>query len=269
VARGRKGEAAERATPNGFLISLPGISGRKTRPMIPYSGPIVTRAEAKTAGLKRYFTGIPCHKGHLVERHVSSDECVVCRKAQKDREYAKYREKYLARGRAYYSAHKAGWREYAVKNRGHINALRAKRRERDGDRINAVQREWMRRNREKIRKYKIAEYWNNRPRMRAYQAKYYRTNPLPFKQRANKRRLLLSQGAYTEEDIRSLFQKQKGKCAICFKKLLQDFHIDHIKPLARGGADALENVQLTHPLCNFRKKAKDPIDFARELGRLL
>jgi 5-methylcytosine-specific restriction endonuclease McrA len=39
--------------------------------------------------------------------------------------------------------------------------------------------------------------------------------------------------------------------------------------LARGGANDPKNLQLAHPRCNIRKKAKDPLVFARELGRLL
>lgn len=39
---------------------------------------IITRKEAKATGLKRYFTGKPCKRGHVVEQLVSSCECVRC-----------------------------------------------------------------------------------------------------------------------------------------------------------------------------------------------
>lgn len=35
-------------------------------------------AEAKTQGLTRYFTGIPCKHGHIAERMVSTRGCLVC-----------------------------------------------------------------------------------------------------------------------------------------------------------------------------------------------
>lgn len=41
---------------------------------------IITREEAKTAGLKRYFTGGPCLHGHIQERLVVNCLCVGCRK---------------------------------------------------------------------------------------------------------------------------------------------------------------------------------------------
>lgn len=38
---------------------------------------IVTRAQAKAAGLKRYFTGKPCKHGHITERYIAG-RCVEC-----------------------------------------------------------------------------------------------------------------------------------------------------------------------------------------------
>ena len=40
---------------------------------------IITRAQAKEKGLKRYFTGKPCEKGgHLSERHTQKGNCIAC-----------------------------------------------------------------------------------------------------------------------------------------------------------------------------------------------
>lgn len=39
-----------------------------------------------------------------------------------------------------------------------------------------------------------------------------------------------------------------------------DLHIDHIKPVARGGRDELANLQVAHPTCNIRKGATWPED---------
>lgn len=41
--------------------------------------PVMTRAEAKAAGLKRYFTGKPCKHGHIAERIMSDMSCLECR----------------------------------------------------------------------------------------------------------------------------------------------------------------------------------------------
>ena len=43
--------------------------------------PVISRAEAMTAGLNRYFTGKPCRNGHVAERHVTGGTCVECNKS--------------------------------------------------------------------------------------------------------------------------------------------------------------------------------------------
>lgn len=39
---------------------------------------VISRSEAKDAGLTRYFTGVLCVHGHIAERHVGNKSCVVC-----------------------------------------------------------------------------------------------------------------------------------------------------------------------------------------------
>jgi hypothetical protein len=39
---------------------------------------VITRAEAKERGLKRYFTGKPCPKGHVSVRRTYNSACVAC-----------------------------------------------------------------------------------------------------------------------------------------------------------------------------------------------
>ena len=50
-----------------------------------------------------------------------------------------------------------------------------------------------------------------------------------------------------------LFSEQGGCCAGCFKPLGEDVHVDHVNPLARGGEDRFENLQLLHGACNLEK----------------
>lgn len=39
---------------------------------------ILNRADAAERNVLRYYTGIPCRRGHLSERYVSSGNCVMC-----------------------------------------------------------------------------------------------------------------------------------------------------------------------------------------------
>lgn len=38
----------------------------------------ISRKDAKTQGLKRYYTGKPCLRGHVSERYVSGGRCYTC-----------------------------------------------------------------------------------------------------------------------------------------------------------------------------------------------
>lgn len=38
----------------------------------------ITRTEARAAGLKRYFTGKPCKRGHVAERYLKGGMCIEC-----------------------------------------------------------------------------------------------------------------------------------------------------------------------------------------------
>ena len=62
-----------------------------------------------------------------------------------------------------------------------------------------------------------------------------------------------------------LFSEQGGCCAGCFKPLDDDVHVDHVQPLARGGSDVFENLQLLHARCNLTKGDTTPAAwFARQ-----
>jgi hypothetical protein len=58
--------------------------GKRALPM-PQPGvtPISNRNDASMAGLKVFFTGVPCSKGHLDWRYVCNDGCRSCMKPPK------------------------------------------------------------------------------------------------------------------------------------------------------------------------------------------
>jgi 5-methylcytosine-specific restriction endonuclease McrA len=78
-----------------------------------------------------------------------------------------------------------------------------------------------------------------------------------------------SSGSYTVEDIRFLFEAQKGRCINCLASLNEAYHVDHVQPLSRGGLNVRSNLQLLCPPCNLSKHALDPFEWAQRNGRLL
>lgn len=70
---------------------------------------IISRSEALSQGLKRYFTGKPCKHGHVAERLSSDRSCMECAKIK---------------GRIYHSKNKDGilqrQRNYHIENQNEI-----------------------------------------------------------------------------------------------------------------------------------------------------
>ncbi len=78
-----------------------------------------------------------------------------------------------------------------------------------------------------------------------------------------KRQALKRDGEGFEDvaDMWQMYEDQGGLCAYCEEPLFGDFHIDHMVPLSRGGADDWTNYAIACPTCNLRKHAKTLEDF--------
>jgi 5-methylcytosine-specific restriction endonuclease McrA len=214
---------------------------------------IVTRAEAKNAGLSKYFTGKPCTKGHIAERRTESCSCVECQNLI----VAKYREK----NRELVNERTRVWRALnpercAEMNRASRKALYDKNPEKFRAKSKAFREAYPEKSSAWVKKAKSA-WVKAHPEMSAIYAR---------NRRAKKKN---AEGTHTIAEIRNLFSIQKGKCAMCMRGIKLKFHADHIVPLALGGGNGIRNIQLLCPPCNLKKGAKDPITFAQRLGLLV
>lgn len=220
----------------------------------------MTRAEAKAAGVKRYFTGKPCKHGHVAERLVSSFECLDCSRANCAADYEKYRERVLASRRKRYAENPskalADNKKWVTDNAEKVRAYHAARYVEHRDAVLAAVRKRAQENRDKIRMYK-AEY--SRKNKAALSVAY----------RNKKARRRAAEGVHTLQDVKRIRAAQKDRCAYCRVKLNGSGHVDHILALVNGGTNWPNNLQLLCAGCNLSKSSKHPIAFAQQIGLLL
>lgn len=97
-------------------------------------------------------------------------------------------------------------------------------------------------------------------------------NPMALRLKQHKRRAMkaASGGDLSKGLAERLFKLQRGKCACgCGQPLGNDYHLDHRMPLALGGSNTDNNIQLLTATCNLKKGAKHPVDFMQSRGFLL
>lgn len=76
-------------------------------------------------------------------------------------------------------------------------------------------------------------------------------------------------GKHTGDEVLRLLSRQRHRCAVCSCDIASGYHKDHIQPLARGGSNFIDNIQLLCRPCNQSKHVKDPIIFMQSRGFLI
>ena len=71
-------------------------------------------------------------------------------------------------------------------------------------------------------------------------------------------RLKGAEGTFNETHIQAILEQQSYRCAgpHCRIDLLRSYHVDHIIPLARGGTNWPDNLQILCKDCNQSKHAQ-------------
>lgn len=226
---------------------------------------ILKRSDAMRLGLKQYFTGKPCPKGHISNRYVNGKGCVACASANRKLWEERNKEYALQRGRNWHKKNRSEnrdalleqAREYRVKNGERIRELARARYKSNRDRVLSQVRDYASRNREQVRAKNKLWRENNRELVATLD-------------RLKRDRRKGAVGSHTVDDIREIERLQRNRCAYCkcdLRKLKR--HIDHIVPISRGGTNDRANLQLLCEFCNLSKHARDPIDFAQSRGLLL
>lgn len=125
------------------------------------------------------------------------------------------------------------------------------------------QRAWRERNKERERLRGVQYRQEHPDKTRESVRKHQAAHPEQSRQRANKRRAVKLKA--TVGDTRQMAAWEKRwrakkavRCYWCRESFSpKDCHVDHIVPLSKGGAHALENLAISCQPCNQRKYAHD------------
>ena len=119
-------------------------------------------------------------------------------------------------------------------------------------------------NREQIQKTKRIHYLKNRDRIRKTNAEYGKSPAGRRAAKASYAKRRSAEGSFTAEDIKDLYATQGGRCYYCSVDIENNFHIEHMTPLSRGGRNDVSNICLACAPCNLRKHTKTAEEFIGE-----
>ncbi len=162
----------------------------------------------------------------------------------------------------------AGWRRWVAEHPDQFKAIQ--KRYRDAHKATR-HKEYSKRNKSAIAAKSRAYYASHKQESIATQMLWRKNNPEMWRaSQANYRaRKSNAEGSHTSNDIVRIKKAQRACCAYCEASVKRSYHVDHIEPLSRGGSNLPSNLQILCASCNSRKGAKEPMLFARAMGRLL
>lgn len=194
------------------------------------SAEVISRADARAAGLAHYFTGKPCKNGHVGQRWVSTKNCIACAKdwhaeyrvekadviSVKEREYREANAERRA-------ARKAAW--YRETREERLAVTKAWH-ERDRDAILERRRQRHAENREA----EVAKITAWRQANRSYFAQWRRENRVSRNAEGARWRAVkkLATPAWADPDEILEFYREADRLS---KETGYEWHVDHIVPL--------------------------------------
>lgn len=216
-----------------------------------------------------------CSKAQL-DLSMSKNLHKVCKKCGGTEFYANGRCKSCARARA--SAYREANPEKVKESMAAWAACNVDKRKVDGaayrsanfQKIKEAESAWKAANRDKVNAAQAAWRKANPERNKLANANWSAKNKDAVKTHGHNRRAKArSSGSLSKGLTKKLYKLQSGKCPCCGLHLGNDYHLDHIVPLALGGLNVDSNMQLLRSVCNLQKNKKHPVDFMQSRGFLL
>jgi len=222
--------------------------------------PVVTRDAAISAGLKRYFTGKQCNRGHDAERYVIGGKCAECiqlknaknRSANNDY-FRAYRAEYYKKKKCEIKKNSARWRK---ENPHRYAELRRKHRSKNIDTLRASDARYRR------------ERYENDPEFRCIRSLRARFITALSREKISKKGSFCKGLGYRGADLVRHLERQ-------FEKGMTwdnhgEWHIDHITPISKLVREGVTDPSVVNCLSNLRPIwAKENISKGSEITLLL
>ena len=181
--------------------------------------PVRSSMEAKHRGLKRYYTGVACVKGHASERYVSTGGCVMCLKAADSKRSRLPSAEACARAAEYR-------RRYPDK----IKARKALYNTRNKEKVKAYNSAYARAHKDKRAQY-TRRWMADRPdRIREYKSRYYRKHRQKCLEKTYERREYVRRATPPWAD-REAIAAVYAEAARLTEETGIPHDVDHIEPL--------------------------------------
>lgn len=129
--------------------------------------------------------------------------------------------------------------------------------------------EWRKRNAARVKKWWQEYKQQHAERIKENRRRYERENPEKVKANKHTRRtrILGLDSKIDSEYVKFLKIVQGMKCNYC-EQTMTKYEIDHIVPIARGGDNSNENLQLLCAPCNRQKGAKTDSEYREYLNAI-
>lgn len=221
---------------------------------------LVSLNEARERGLKFYFTGVKCSRGHLSERYTKKRACVLCvredslkrsktKKVKEQNKRYKQTEAYKEHQKKYKSTD-----EYRKRSSEWVRNDRLKNK----DKYLQKEAESRCRRKESIRAYNARHYMENKALHKQKAEKFRSENPCYYRFYNSKRRSLCK--TFSSCELTSLVSLEAASLAN--DRSLQtgiDWHVDHMIPLQAKkvcGLHVWNNLQVIPAFMNLKKNNK-------------
>ena len=163
-------------------------------------------------------------------------------------------------------------REWIKKHPGYGYKYARAWKQRNRAKVLADNQEYRERNKENIKVYRESYYKNHREErlvygrgwreknpdyMRSYRQEHEKRFRDYYRQKCSRRRAKIFKAFVEEIDRGVVFERDSGICYLCGLPVdPNNWHLDHKIPLSKNGLHCYDNVGVTHPSCNHKKKDK-------------